>query len=122
MGVDEKRGTGPSGEVIEVVHREAERFYELMVDDVFAGLLVYGRSGDRLVFTHTFIAEGFRGRGLSNRLVQGVLDDIRAGGQTMTNYCPVIDRFIGKHPEYVALIDERSPGGWSRADHGVLTR
>ena len=105
------------GELLQVVHHEDERFYELLVDGIYGGLLVYGKTGDRLVFTHTFIADGYRGRGLSNVMIGGVLDDVRAHGETITNYCPVLDRFIEKHPEYVTLIDERNPGTWSRHDH-----
>jgi hypothetical protein len=108
-----------SGELLQVIHHEDDRFYELLVDGLYGGLLVYGKAGDRLVFTHTFIADGYRGRGLSNVMIQNVLDDIQANGQTITNYCPVLDRFIEKHPEYVALIDEHNPGTWSRQDHGA---
>jgi predicted GNAT family acetyltransferase len=104
-------------EQLEVVHHEEDRFYELRVDGAFGGLLVYGKSENRLVLTHTFIAEGFRGRGLSKFMIRGALDDIRVHGRTLTNYCPVIDGFIERHPEYISLIDEHNPGNWSRRDH-----
>lgn len=107
----------PTAEQLVVVHHEADRFYELRVDGEFGGLLVYGKSDNRLVLTHTFIAEGFRGRGLSKFMIRGALDDIRIHGRTLTNYCPVIDGFIERHPEYISLIDEHNPGNWSRRDH-----
>jgi predicted GNAT family acetyltransferase len=97
-------------ERLEVVHRTDERFYELLVDGKFGGLIVYGNSGTRVVFTHTFIADGFRGRGLSNVLIKGVLDDLTEHGMTMTNYCPVLDRFLEKNPQYVGLVDPQFPG------------
>jgi predicted GNAT family acetyltransferase len=107
----------PLGETLEVVHHEDERFYELVVDGQFGGLLVYGLGDNRIVFTHTFIAEGYRGRGLSNFMIESTLDDVRAHGFTVTNFCPVLDHFFETHPGYIPLIDERVPGTWSRRDH-----
>ena len=112
-----QQSQSPLGESLEVVHHEAERFYELMVDGRFGGLLVYGLGDNRIVFTHTFIAEGFRGRGLSNVMIESTLDDVRAHGHTVTNFCPVLDHFFDTHPDYLPLIDERVPGTWSRRDH-----
>ncbi|HEX4255482.1 MAG TPA: GNAT family N-acetyltransferase [Streptosporangiaceae bacterium] len=112
-----QQSESPLGETLEVVHHEDERFYELMVDGQFGGLLVYGRGDHRIVFTHTFIAEGFRGRGLSNFMIQSTLDDVRAHGVTVTNFCPVLDHFFETHPGYIPLIDEHVPGTWSRRDH-----
>ena len=82
-----QQAESPLGETLEVVHHEDERFYELMVD------------------------------GLSNVMIQGTLDDVRAHGLTVTNSCPVLDHFFETHPGYIPLIDERVPGTWSRRDH-----
>jgi hypothetical protein len=59
--------TDPAGQDLEVIHHPDERFYELLAGGQFAGLAVYEPAGRRYVFTHTFIAEGYRG---SNRLRQ----------------------------------------------------
>jgi hypothetical protein len=37
--------------VTEVVHRAGERFYELLADGQFAGLVVYEAAGSRYVLT-----------------------------------------------------------------------
>ena len=107
--------TGPTNQVLEIVHHAAERFYELLVDGKSAGLIVYEDIGGRYVFTHTFIAEGYRGRGLSWILMRGVLEDVKQRGIAMTNYCPVLDRFIEKNPGYVPLIDSGNPGNWPKS-------
>jgi predicted GNAT family acetyltransferase len=96
-----------------VEHQAANRFYELMIDDTPAGLLVYEGSPDRRVFTHAFMYDGFRGRGLVRPLIQGALDDIRRSGATVTNYCPVVGHFFEVHPEYAELLDPHTPGEWS---------
>jgi predicted GNAT family acetyltransferase len=97
-------------QALEVVHHPEDRFYELLVDGQFAGLIVYEDDGGRYVFTHTFIAEGYRGRGLSWTLMRGVLEDVKQRRIAIRNYCPVLDRFIEKNPEYAPLIDSGDTG------------
>lgn len=46
--------------------------------------------------------------------IRYVLDDLAAKRQTITNYCPVADRFIEENPEYEQLIDASHPGKWGR--------
>jgi predicted GNAT family acetyltransferase len=98
-----------------VRHDEAGGFYEVLVDGASAGLLVYGLEGGRRVITHVFINEEYRGHSLSTLLVRAALDDIRAAGGTVTNYCPVVGRFVDHHSEYQATIDSAHPGRWRRS-------
>jgi len=109
MGTDTHTAKSRADQALEVVHHPDDRFYELLADGQFAGLIVYEDAGDRYVFTHTFIAEGFRGRGLSWTLMHGVLEDVKKRHIAVTNYCPVLDRFVEKNPEYATLIDSDKP-------------
>jgi uncharacterized protein len=104
----------PAAQTLEVVRDPDNRFYELRVGGQFGGIVVYEPADHRYVLTHTFIAEGYRGRGLSQVLLRGVLDDLRARHITVTNYCPVLDRFLARNPEYLPLIDADRPGKWHR--------
>ncbi|WP_051854356.1 MULTISPECIES: GNAT family N-acetyltransferase [unclassified Streptomyces] len=99
---------------VEVVDNPESRYYELRYDGQTAGMLVYETVGSRRVLTHTTIKEDHRGRGLSRLLIRSVLDDLAAKGATITNYCPVVDRFIERNPEYEKLIDPGHPGSWAR--------
>jgi hypothetical protein len=106
-------GAGASaGGTVEVVENVDGRYYEIRVDGEFAGIVVYESFGSRRVLTHTFIENGFRGRGLSWRLMSGVLDDLRARHLTATNHCPVLDRFFQANPQYADLLDVDHPGAW----------
>lgn len=105
----------PGIERATVRHDEAGEFYEVLVDGISAGLLVYGLEGSRRVFTHVFINGEYRGRSLSTLLVRTALDDIRTAGATVTNYCPVVGRFVDAHPEYRSVIDAEHPGRWRRS-------
>lgn len=104
-------------ENVDVVDRATDRFYELMVDGRSAGMLIYELSGTRRVFTHTFIEDGYRGRGLSQELVRRVLDGVRAKHETITNYCGIVNGFIAANPEYEVVIDSHHPGSWARYRH-----
>jgi predicted GNAT family acetyltransferase len=116
MGTDTHLNADTGGQVLQVIHHVRDRFYELLVDGQFAGLVVYEDAGSQYVFTHTFIAEGYRGRGLSYVLLQGALEDIKERQITVTNYRPVLDRFISINPGYAPLIDSGKPGNWPKVD------
>jgi predicted GNAT family acetyltransferase len=99
---------------IQITDDPVNRSYEITVDGAYAGLLVYELTGTRYALTHTYIEPSYRGQGLATRLVRHVMDDLRAKSTTATNYCPVIDAFLHKHPEYGDLVDAR-PGSRSAA-------
>jgi len=101
---------GRSAEHIEVVENTEGRYYELRVDDTVAGLLVYEPAGSRRVLTHTSVDRAYRGRGLSDRLIGTVLDDLRDKQMTITTYCSVVERFLEANREYQDLIDVAHPG------------
>jgi predicted GNAT family acetyltransferase len=105
MSTDTRTAGGLTDQAFEVIRHPDDRFYELLADGQFAGLIVYEDAGGRYVFTHTLIAEGYRSRGLSWALMRGVLEDLKQRHITVTNYCPVLGRFIEKNPEYAPLID-----------------
>lgn len=106
-------GTGddcpPQSPAVTVVHHPDDEYYELLVDGQQAGLLVYHVIGSHLSITHTVIEQAYRGRGLSWALVGGALDDIRTKYPTVSNYCPVVSRFVEKNPEYGDLLDQPRP-------------
>ena len=81
MGTDTHPAERPTGQALEVVRRANERFYELLVDGQSGGLVVYEEedAGRRYVLTHTFIAEGYRGQGLSQVLLRACLRTSRRG-------------------------------------------
>ncbi len=112
MGDDTHPGGHPAGPVTEVVNRTDERYYELLLDGQAAGMVVYELAGPRYVLTHTVIAEGYQGRGLSRVLMRGMLDDLRERQATVTIYCPAVGHFVEGNPEYRTLIDPHHPGSW----------
>ena len=96
---------------VTVKNNAESRSYDAFIDGEVAGSIVYEHAGDRrVVFTHTFVNPRFRGRGVGNALVRGALDDVRAKGLTLTNFCDFVARYIDAHPEYADLLDATHPG------------
>lgn len=79
--------------------------YEIRDGDDVAGFARYHDApGGRRIVVHTEIAVVHEGQGLGARLAQGVLDDIRAHGWTVTPTCPFIAAYIDRHPQYADLV------------------
>ena len=84
--------------------------YDALIGDQVVGTIVYEHSGPRMVFRHTIVEPEFRGRGIGTTLVAKALDDLRAKGVTLTNYCGFVSEFVAAHPDYADLIDAEHPG------------
>jgi predicted GNAT family acetyltransferase len=95
---------------ITVRDNDESQCYDALIGDQVVGSIVYERSGQRLVFSHTIVEPELRGRGIGTVLVTKALDDVRARGMTLTNYCEFVAEFIAAHPDYADLIDTEHPG------------
>lgn len=84
--------------------------YDALIGDQVVGTIVYQHVGPRMVFQHTIVEPEFRGRGVGTTLVTKALDDVRAKGMALTNYCGFVSEFIAAHPDYADLIDAEHPG------------
>jgi predicted GNAT family acetyltransferase len=99
-----------------VVVREsaaAQRF-EVWVGDELAGFLTYRPLEDATyAVDHTEIGPPFEGRGLADRLVTEVLDEVRSRGGSVLPYCPYVRAWLGRHPAYADLVpaDQRERFG-----------
>jgi len=82
---------------------EAGRF-EAVIDDAVVAFAEYRAVRKRIVVVHTEVEQRFAGRGIGRRLVQWVLDDIRARGLKVTPICPFTAAFIKRHPSYADLV------------------
>ena len=72
--------------------------YDALIDGEVIGTVVYEYSGPRIVFLHTIVDPEFRGRGIGTTLVAAALDDVRARGLKLSNYCAFVSAFIGPVP------------------------
>jgi uncharacterized protein len=86
-------------------NREGSR-YELAVEGRTA-FLDYARDGGRVTLLHTQVPQELEGRGHGTRLVRGVLERARAGGERVVPRCVFVKAFIKRHPEYADVVAER---------------
>jgi predicted GNAT family acetyltransferase len=80
--------------------------YEIHVDGALAGFLTYRAQPGGLVLVHTEVADEFEGHGLASQLVREALDDIRRRGLHVVPRCPLVAKYIRRHPEYEDLVTE----------------
>src|SRR4051794_18079852 len=101
---------------IHVRNNHESRSYDAVLDGRVVGMIVYERVASRLMIRHTIVEPEFRGSGIGRTLVQAALDDVRASGLTLTNYCSFVGDFLEANPEYGDLVDAQFPGSVTIAD------
>ena len=94
-----------------VTRNDARHRFEATVDGHTA-VLTYRETGDRVALIHTEVTPELRGRGIADALARAALDDARSRGLRVRPFCPFVQAFITRHPEYADLADPvASPGG-----------
>ena len=91
---------------IVVADAPERRRFEATVDGELAGFLVYREKKGLLALIHTEVEERFEGRGLGGRLARFALDQARAKGLQVLPFCPFVNAWMKRHPEYVDLVPE----------------
>jgi len=84
--------------------------YEIHVSDELAGFVQYRRREGLVAFIHTEIDPRFEGQGLGSQLIAAVLDEARAAGVWVLPFCPFVNGYIARHPEYVDMVPEEFRG------------
>lgn len=91
-----------SEQEIEVRHNPDEGRFEIEVEGQVA-ILEYNIAGKNIVFTHTEVPPPLEGRGYANRLSYVGLEYAKEQGYKVQPLCPIVKRYIDKHPEYQAI-------------------
>lgn len=88
---------------ISIYHNAAQNCYEASVAAQRC-VAEYVVTGDRIIFTHTFVPPPLRGRGIAEKIVRFALDDTRARGLKVVPACSYVARWIDRHREYQDLL------------------
>jgi uncharacterized protein len=94
------------GPQIVVADAPGRQRFEANVDGELAGFLVYRRRKGLLALIHTEVERRFEGHGLGGRLARFALDQARAEGLAVLPFCPFVNDWLKRHPEYVDLVPE----------------
>ncbi len=104
-----------------VEHNTALRRFEIYAGadgepDLLAGFAAYEDAGANRAFVHTEIYPRYAGQGLAKVLIAAALDATRDEGLGVLPFCAFVHRFVGKNPDYLALVPE-----WARERLGLPT-
>ena len=87
----------------DVVNNSSQHRYQLTVDGHIAA--TYYEIGDGVItFVHTEVPPELGGKGIGSKLIQGALDQVRAGGLKVIAQCPFVKGYIDKHQDYADLL------------------
>ena len=78
--------------------------YELVVDGEIVSIADYSLRGQSVVVPHVETNPVHRGRGNADRLMAGMLADLRATGRTIVPICPFAADYIRQHPDQQDLL------------------
>lgn len=87
----------------EISHDAARQRYSVTIDGVEAYLTYERPKPKHRHITHTIVPDALGGRGLGKRLVARAMEDIIAGGETVSASCWFAKALIEKTPEWAAL-------------------
>jgi predicted GNAT family acetyltransferase len=114
LGADPQQ-PGNAATAPRVVDNPRASRYELWLGATRAGLIQYRSEPGVAFLVHTQVAPAFAGQGLGERLVAGVLADLRARGLKLVPLCPFVRAYLRRHPDQADLVagDPAVP-----SDHG----
>jgi uncharacterized protein len=95
---------------------EDRKRFEITVAGVTVGFAEYRRRPGVISFTHTEIDPAREGQGLGTLLIKAALDAARAEKLAVQPYCPFVQRFIGRHREYLDLVPAQRRANFSLSD------
>lgn len=108
----------PNSPLALVIHREEWRRFEF-VGETRPATLHYLLRGCHITFTHTFVPEELRGRGVAGALALEAITEARRRKWTVTARCPFVAEFLEHHMEFADL---RSSGAKCQGDgHEFIT-
>ena len=91
---------------LEVADNPDEHRYEARADDAVLGFAAYRLRPGLIAFTHTEVDPKLEGQGAGAKLARGALDDARERGLAVLPFCPFINGWIERHPEYTELVPD----------------
>ena len=74
------------------------------VDGEQAGFIVYRLRPGLLALIHTEVDERFEGHGVGSHLARFALEQARAKGLEVLPFCPFVNGWMKRHPEYSDLV------------------
>ncbi|RWW98828.1 GNAT family N-acetyltransferase [Flavobacterium cerinum] len=84
-----------------VIHNEKDMRFEIHSEDKIA-FVQYKLFDGGIAYMHTDVPPELEGKGIASTLAKYVLEYAQNNGLRVKPYCPYINAYINKHPEYQA--------------------
>jgi predicted GNAT family acetyltransferase len=110
----------PSAEELIITDNSGIGIYEAVMGGVIVAGVGYRKAGNRITLLVTSVFPEFRDKGIPPRLLSGVLEKIRARGETVRITCPFAAEFVNAHPEYADVLDSVHAGRRPRSRDQTL--
>jgi predicted GNAT family acetyltransferase len=89
---------------ITVAHEEEYQQFTVVLEEEEAELAYALPESGLINFTHTYVPESARGRGIANRLIEVGLRYAEENNLKVIASCPVVAKFIKRNEEYRKLL------------------
>jgi uncharacterized protein len=86
-----------------VIDNVAEHRFEL-VENGLTAFADYHRHGDRVTVPHVEAPVALQGTGAAGRLMEGMVERIRADHQKIVPICPYAVAWLKRHPEHADVV------------------
>ncbi|MEM9042853.1 MAG: GNAT family N-acetyltransferase [Actinomycetota bacterium] len=83
----------------QVVDRADRSQFEIHVDGEQVGLASYSLNGDVVTIPHVETFPEHRGNGYAERLMDGVIADLRITGRSLRPLCPFARSYVDERPD-----------------------
>lgn len=107
MSMGDTMRSTPGGLHLKISDRPDANRFEARLEGQAVGSQPYRRYRGHIVLLATEVADGWRERGISSALIDGVLELVRAAKATVVPRCKVTADYILRHPEHQDLVPEQ---------------
>ncbi|PKV63054.1 GNAT family N-acetyltransferase [Pontibacter ramchanderi] len=89
---------------LNITHDKEYQQFTASIGDEEAELAYATPSDEVMDFTHTFVPESARGKGVANKLIEEGLCYAEENGKKVIATCPVVKKFIDRNENYQKLL------------------
>lgn len=92
-------------EPVLIVHNAARHRYETSLPGGDWAFISYTMEGEKKALRHTIVPQAHEGKGIAAALAKYVLEEARAAGEKVVPYCPYVQTYLKRHPEYADVAE-----------------
>ncbi|MBC5772559.1 N-acetyltransferase [Pontibacter sp. KCTC 32443] len=90
---------------VKIVHEEKYQQFTVTLEDDEEAELAYAKPSEKEIdFTHTYVPESARGKGIAQQLIEEGLCFARDNGFTVIATCPVVAKYIARNKQHQDLL------------------